>query len=62
MKGEFINCIRIKETYTKKEVEIILAKIWECKYEEDKIFLIIADAVNYTPNDIVKKHKKALGY
>lgn len=46
----------------KKQNELTLAKIWDCKYEEDKIYLIIDHAIKMSPRDLVKKYKKELGY
>jgi hypothetical protein len=43
--------------YSQQGIEKLLAKIWECKYEQDKIFLFIDGVTGMTPDELVKKYR-----
>lgn len=49
----------IKNTIDKEYFEKVLAQIWDCKYEPDKINIIIskyADAIG--PDDLIRRYRK----
>lgn len=54
--------LKIQNEELKRNLELTLAKIWDNKYEEDKIFLIIDHAVHMMPKKLIEKYKKELGY